>query len=121
LDDVAHHPHPHRPAQVLEAVDVVVKRRALGTQLGGQRVDGQRVPALTVQEGQRSVDDRVTAEPRRSSATRRVWLGPGCHVRLPPVVVKTSQSGQRKTNTSSFPSSVHTLLTELGELPGDRA
>ena len=66
LDDVADHPHPHRAAQVVEAVDVVVQRRALGAELGGQRVDRQRVPAFAVEERQRGVDDGVAAQLRRS-------------------------------------------------------
>ena len=62
-DDVADHPHPHGAPQVLEAVHVVVQRRTLGAELGGQRVDRQRVPTLTVEEGQRGVDDGVAAQP----------------------------------------------------------
>ena len=46
VDDVADHAHPHCAAQVVEAVHMVVQRRALGAQLVGQRVDRQRVPAL---------------------------------------------------------------------------
>ena len=39
-------------AQIVEALDVVVQRRALGAEIGGQRVDRQRVPALAIEEGQ---------------------------------------------------------------------
>ena len=47
-DDVVDHPDAHRAAQVLEAVDVVVQRRALGPKLRGQGIDRQGVPALAV-------------------------------------------------------------------------
>ena len=76
-DDVVDDPHPDGAAQVVEAVDVVVQRRALGAELVGQSVDGQRVPAVAVEEGQRGVDDGVATElggPRRglgSTARRR--------------------------------------------------
>jgi hypothetical protein len=82
VDNVADHPHAHGAPQVIEAVHVVVQRRALGTELGRKRVDGERVPAFAVQKCQGRVDDRVSAQPRGTPARGAGRLS--CHMRDAP-------------------------------------